>query len=79
MLTIIIWAVGAGLLLINIMLRTRILRLEARLKELTNPKEHLLYLRQHAAQHNKAAAIKALRKKYPELSLLEANKLWQQK
>ena len=75
---LIIWVMGAALLLINIMLRTRILRLEARLKELSNPKEQLAFLRQQAAQKDKMPAIKALRKQYPELSLLEANKLWQQ-
>lgn len=79
MLIIIIWAAGACLLLINIMLRTRILRLEARLKQFSNPQEHLAYLRKQAAQNNKIAAIKALRKQYPEISLLEANQLWQQK
>ena len=76
--TIIIWIMGAGLLLINIVLRTRILRLEARLKELSNPQEQLTFLRQQAAQKDKVPAIKALRKQYPELSLIEANKLWQQ-
>ena len=76
--TIIIWIMGAGLLLVNIILRTRILRLEARLKELSNPQEQLTFLRQQAAQKDKFPAIKALRKQYPELSLIEANKLWQQ-
>ncbi len=76
--TLIIWAMGAGLLLINIILRTRILRLEARLKELSNPQEQLTFLRQQAAQKEKVAAIKALRKKYPELSLVEGKKLWDQ-
>ena len=75
---LIIWVMGAALLLINIMLRTRLLRLEARLKELSNPKEQLVFLRQQAAQKEKVAAIKALRKQYPELSLIEANKMWQQ-
>ena len=76
--TLIIWMMGAGLLLINIILRTRILRLEARLKELSNPQEQLVFLRQQAANKEKVPAIKALRKQYPELSLIEANKLWQQ-
>lgn len=76
--TLIIWIMGAGLLLINIILRTRILRLEARLKELSNPQEQLAFLRQQAANKEKVPAIKALRKQYPELSLIEANKLWQQ-
>ena len=75
---LIIWAMGAVLLLINIMLRTRILRLEARLKELSNPQEQLTFLRQQAKQKDKVPALKALRKQYPELSLIEANKLWQQ-
>ncbi len=78
MLTIVIWVAGAALLLVNIILRTRILRLEARLRELSDPKEHLLYLRQQAVSNNKVASIKALRKKYPELTLIDANKLWQQ-
>ena len=75
--TLIIWIMGAGLLLVNIILRTRILRLEARLKELSNPQEQLAFLRQQAAKKDKVPAIKALRKQYPELSLIEANKLWQ--
>ena len=75
---LIIWVIGAVLLLINIMLRTRILRLEARLKELSNPQEQLAFLRQQAKQKDKVPALKALRKQYPELSLIEANKLWQQ-
>ncbi|MGO2278563.1 MULTISPECIES: hypothetical protein [unclassified Psychrobacter] len=75
---LIIWVMGAVLLLINIMLRTRILRLEARLKELSNPQEQLAFLRQQAAQKDKVPALKALCKQYPELSLIEANKLWQQ-
>lgn len=76
--TLIIWVMGAGLLLVNILLRTRILRLEARLKELSNPQEQLAFLRQQAAQKDKVPALKALRKQYPELSLVDANRLWQQ-
>lgn len=79
MLTIIIWVVGAGLLLINIILRTYILRLKARIKELSNPQEYSTYLRELSFQNDKIAAIKALRKRYPELSLIEANQLWQQR
>lgn len=78
MLVLIVWVMGAALLLINIFLRTRILRLEARLKELSNPQEQLAFLRQQAASKEKAAAIKALRKQYPEISLMEASRLWQQ-
>lgn len=78
--TIIIWVIGAGLLLINIALRTQILQLKAHLKALRNPKEKINYLRQQAtlSQNNKMASIKALRKQYPEISLIEANHLWQQ-
>lgn len=75
---LVIWVMGAVLLLINIVLRTRILRLEARLKELGNPQEQLAFLRQQSAKKEKVAAIKALRKQYPEISLIEANRLWQQ-
>lgn len=75
---LIIWVMGAILLLINIMLRTRVLRLESRLKELSNPQEQLAFLRQQASKKEKVAAIKALRKQYPEISLIEANRLWQQ-
>ena len=76
--TLIIWMMGAGLLLINIVLRTRILRLEARLKEFSRPEDYLTFLREQTKQKDKVSAIKALRKQYPELSLIEANKLWQQ-
>ena len=76
--TLIIWMMGAGLLLINIVLRTRILRLEARLKEFSRPEDYLAFLREQTKQKEKVTAIKALRKQYPELSLIEANKLWQQ-
>lgn len=77
MLTIIIWAVGAVLLLINIILRTRILRLEGELRKLRSPQEYMTYLRQQNVQGNKVAAIKALRKQYPEMSLIEANRLYE--
>ena len=76
--TLIIWMMGAGLLLINIILRTRILRLEARLKEFSHPEDYLAFLREQTKQKEKVPAIKALRKQYPELSLIEANKMWQQ-
>lgn len=76
--TLIIWVMGAALLLINIILRTRILRLEARLKELSNPQEQLVFLREQAAQKEKVPALKVLRKQYPELSLADANRLWKQ-
>lgn len=76
--TLIIWVVGAGLLLVNIMLRTRVLRLEAELKQVRQS-EYITYLRRQGAPNEKMAAIKALRKQYPELSLVDAVQLWQQK
>lgn len=77
MLTIVVWTAGAIILLYNIWLRTRILRLEARLRELGNPQQQLAYLRKQNAQGNKVAAIKALRKQYPEISLIDANRMYQ--
>ena len=46
--TLVIWIMGAGLLLINIILRTRLLRLEASLKALRDPQEYLSYLHNQA-------------------------------
>ena len=76
--TPIIWIMVIGLVLVNIMLRIHVFKLEARLKELSSPQEQLVFLRQQAAQKDKIPAIKALRKQYPELSLVEANNLWKQ-
>lgn len=75
--TLVIWVMGAGLLLYNIALRTELLKLKARLREQTGAQAYLAYLRQHAAKGD-IAAMKALRKKYPELSLVEAKELWNQ-
>ncbi|WP_261862963.1 hypothetical protein [Psychrobacter sp. JCM 18900] len=57
---LIIWVMGAVLLLINIMLRTRILRLEARLKELSNPQEQLTFLRQQAAKKRQSPSAESI-------------------
>ena len=76
--TMIVWAVVAGLLIINILLRTRVLKLEAQLKQLRHL-EYITYLREQNAQTDKFTAIKALRKQYPELSLVDASQLWQQR
>ncbi|PNK61110.1 hypothetical protein [Psychrobacter sp. FDAARGOS_221] len=64
----------------------KIEHLEARIKQLSarssgdgSEDERLLYLRNHLAELDKVKAIKALRKRYPELSLIEANELWQQR
>lgn len=76
--TIMLWVVGAVLIITNLAMRAQIRQLEACLRALRDPKEQLLYLRQQAAYNDKMAALKALRKKHPELSLTEANQLWQQ-
>ncbi len=76
---IVVYLVGAWLLLMHIAMRRHIRQLEKRLKQVTDPTEYLTYLRQQPVQSDKVASIKALRKQYPELSLLEANQLWQQK
>lgn len=76
---IVIYIVGALLLLTNIAMRLHIRQLEARLRALSNPQERLAYLRTLSVKNDKIAAIKALRKQYPELSLIEANQLWQQR
>lgn len=76
---IVVYIVGALLLLTNIAMCLHIRQLEARLRGLSNPQEQLAYLRTLSVKNDKIAAIKALRKQYPELSLIEANQLWQQR
>ena len=51
--TLIIWVMVIGLVLVNIMLRIHVFKLEARLKELSSPQEQLVFLRQQAAQKDK--------------------------
>lgn len=41
--------------------------------------QRLLYLRENLAHLDKVKAIAALREQYPELSLVQAVKLWEQK
>ncbi|WP_227687825.1 hypothetical protein [Psychrobacter immobilis] len=65
---LIIWVMGAALLLINIMLRTRILRLEARLKELSNPKS-----RWHFCVHKPHKKRKLPPSKHYENSILKSH------
>lgn len=77
MLMIIVWAAGALMLLINIIMRARMLRLETRIKALTNPDDYMTYLRELSTTNKKNAAIKALRQRYPEVSALQAVQLWQ--
>lgn len=74
-------------LLISLYVKSKkIEHLEARIKQLTalsstktSQDERLVYLRAHLAHLDKVKAIKELRKRYPELSLIEAHELWQQK
>lgn len=77
MLIIIVWAAGALMLLINIIMRTRMLRLEARIKALTDSEDYINYLRELAVDNKKMVAIRALRQRYPEVSNLQAVQLWQ--
>ena len=52
-------------------------RINALLKLTENDKdERLVNLRENLAHFNKIKAIKALRDRYPELGLVEANDLW---
>ncbi len=75
--TIIVWVASVAMFLLNTMQRKHIQRLETRLIKLTDPDDYLNYLRQQAAIHDKGTAIKVLRKEYPEVSVIKANKLWQ--
>ena len=77
MLIVILWAAGALMLLINIMMRNRMQRLEARIKALTDPEDYMTYLRELSTTNKKNAAIRALRQRYPEVSPLQAVQLWQ--
>ena len=76
--TALVWLIGLTLLLTNLAILIENRQLRARLKELNNPEEYLIYLRKLSADKDKIKSIKALRKRYPELSLVEANQLWQQ-
>ena len=52
-------------------------RINALLKLTQNDKdERLVNLRENLAHFNKIKAIKALRERYPELGLVDANDLW---
>ncbi|WP_227429742.1 hypothetical protein [Psychrobacter sp. I-STPA6b] len=62
----------------NIAYRQQVTQLKKRLQELGSREQYLAYLRQHLRDKEKVSAIKALRQKFPELSLIEATQLWQQ-
>ena len=59
-------------------LEAKIKQLTARSSTKTSEDERLTYLRTDLAHLDKVKAIKALRQRYPELSLVEAHELWQQ-
>ena len=76
-------------LLIHVAQRARIRQLETRLQQVNRQQDsiaqdsmsqdQLAYLRELAKTKDKVAAIKALREQYPELSLVQAVQLWQQR
>lgn len=84
-----LWLTIVGLfvvssLLLHVAQRARIRQLESRLRQHSiaqdsMPQDQLAYLRELAKTKDKVAAIKALRKQYPELSLVQAVQLWQKK
>ena len=72
-----------GLVIIIYTQSQKIKRLESRINTLlkstqNGEDERLVYLRKNLAHLDKVKAIKALRDHYPELGLVEANKLWEQ-
>ena len=72
-----------GLVIIIYTQNQKIKQLESRINTLlktaqNGEDERLVYLRENLAHLDKIKAIKVLRERYPELSLIEANELWQQ-
>ena len=70
-----------GLVIIIYTQSQKIKRLESRINTLlkltqNGKDERLVNLRENLAHFNKIKAIKALRDRYPELGLVEANDLW---
>ena len=67
----------------NLYPKSKIKRLESRINTLlkstqNGEDERLVYLQENLAHLDKIKAIKALRDRYPELGLVEANELWKQ-
>lgn len=80
----VLWMMGLavlslGLLLICSVQHRQIAQLKSRLHHAYFDQSPLTYLRDHLADKPKLEAIKALRSHYPELSLLEAVRLWEQR
>jgi len=72
-----------GLVIIIYTQSQKIKRLESRINTLlkstqNGEDERLVYLQENLAHLDKIKAIKALRDRYPELGLVEANELWKQ-
>ncbi|WP_296405734.1 hypothetical protein [Psychrobacter sp.] len=75
-----------GLFIVVYTQKKQIDNLKVRIEQLRNPQDsntrkdkRLVYLEEHLSHLNHVQAVKALREKYPELSLIEANELWKQK
>lgn len=76
--TLMIWVLVAALLLMNIALRLENKTLKSQLLLKRDPNEQLAFLQDQLAQNKgQIDAIKALRKQFPELSLVDATQLWQ--
>lgn len=72
---------GIVLGIVNYTQNQQIKRLESRINALlklnqNGKDERLVNLRENLAHFNKIEAIKALRERYPELSLVDTNDLW---
>ena len=74
-----VWVIGFSLLTVSIAQYMRIRQLEARLRQLSSYEDQLAYLREQLPNKDNIAAIKALWAQYPELPLIEALQLWEQK
>ena len=77
------WVIVAVIVLIvllikNLAYRHQVAHLKKRLQEQGSYEQYVTYLQNQLQGRDKVAAIKALRQKFPELSLLEATQLWQQ-
>ena len=79
-----LWIIGLsvlslGLTVVCIFQQRHIEQLHLRLQQTYPSEEPLIYLREQLAHKPKIEAIKALRKQYPQLSLVEAAQLWERK
>lgn len=77
------WIIAAVIALIillikNIAYRQQVAQLKKRLQEEGSYEQYVTYLQSQQQDKDKISAIKALRQRFPELSLIEATQLWQQ-